>query len=251
MVIRKQRIPEIGDKFASRSAQKGVVGMIYEQDKMPFNKDGICPDIIINPHCIPSRMTINQLMECVLGKYCCYTGTLGNGSVFNKYTAHDVCDLLKDAGLKESVTENNGWDYLRDGFTGKKLKCKVFMGPTYYQRLKHMVSDKVYARTTGNYTTFMRQPVEGRSRDGGLKFGEMERDCMLAHGTTHFIKEKLFNNSDKFHVHVCDNCGFMMNSLSSCAICHNNNVRKCDFPYASKVLAHELMAMGIKMKIQV
>ena len=249
VVIRKQRIPEIGDKFASRSAQKGVVGMIYEQDKMPFNKDGICPDIIINPHCIPSRMTMNQLMECVFGKYCCHKGELGDATVFNKYTAYDICNMLKEEGMKENVNEDHGWEYLRDGFTGKKLKCKVFMGPTYYQRLKHMVSDKVYARTTGNYTTFMRQPVEGRSRDGGLKFGEMERDCMLAHGTTHFIKEKLFNNSDVFHVNTCKQCGSTVNNMKQCDMCLATDFVKCDFPYASKVLTHELSSMGIKVNL--
>ena len=247
IVIKKQRIPEIGDKFASRSAQKGVIGMILRQDQMPFNEDGITPDIIINPHCIPSRMTINQLMECILGKTSCINGTLGNATAFENITADQLCNELKKSGLKANKTENNGWEYMYDGFTGEKIKCRVFMGPTYYQRLKHMVSDKVYARTTGNITTFMRQPVEGRSRDGGLKFGEMERDAMLAHGTTYFIKEKLFDNSDKFNILICKKCNTIVNSTNICYQCDRNDFALCDFPYASKVFIHELMAMGIKI----
>jgi len=182
IVIRNQRIPEVGDKFASRAAQKGTVGAVYKQEDMPFNSEGICPDIIINPHAIPSRMTVNQLMECVLGKACAITGTYGDATPFSSSSTNNaaerICELLSTAGMKsEQAYERTGWERMYNGFTGELVKAKVFMGPTYYQRLKHMVSDKMHSRAHGHVTTLTRQPLEGRSRDGGLRFGEMERDC--------------------------------------------------------------------------
>ncbi len=180
--IRYQRIPEVGDKVASRAAQKGTIGAIYRQEDMPFNADGISPDIIINPHCIPSRMTTNQLMECVLGKVCSINGEYGDATPWTSSStgnaADNICEMLAAAGMKEQKGYNRtGWETLMNGFTGEQIKARVFMGPTYYQRLKHMVSDKMHARSQGHVTTLTRQPLEGRSRDGGLRFGEMERDC--------------------------------------------------------------------------
>ena len=182
IVIRNQRIPEVGDKFASRAAQKGTVGAVYRQEDMPFNSDGICPDIIINPHAIPSRMTVNQLMECVLGKACSIKGTYGDATPFSSSStdnaAERICELLASVGMESDKAYNRtGWEQMYNGFTGELVKAKVFMGPTYYQRLKHMVSDKMHSRAHGHVTTLTRQPLEGRSRDGGLRFGEMERDC--------------------------------------------------------------------------
>jgi DNA-directed RNA polymerase II subunit RPB2 len=183
IVIRNQRIPEVGDKFASRAAQKGTVGAVYRQEDMPFNSDGICPDIIINPHAIPSRMTVNQLMECVLGKACSIKGTYGDATPFSSSStdnaAERICELLASVGMESDKAYNRtGWEQMYNGFTGELVKAKVFMGPTYYQRLKHMVSDKMHSRAHGHVTTLTRQPLEGRSRDGGLRFGEMERDCL-------------------------------------------------------------------------
>ena len=182
IVIRNQRIPEVGDKFASRAAQKGTVGAVYRQEDMPFNSDGICPDIIINPHAIPSRMTVNQLMECVLGKACSIKGMYGDATPFSSSSTNNaaerICELLASVGMESNKSYNRtGWEQMYNGFTGELEKSKVFMGPTYYQRLKHMVSDKMHSRAHGHVTTLTRQPLEGRSRDGGLRFGEMERDC--------------------------------------------------------------------------
>ena len=253
--IRQQRIPEIGDKFASRAAQKGTCGAVYRQEDMPFNQDGICPDIIINPHAIPSRMTVNQLMECVLGKACAIGGTYGDSTPFTSSStdnaAERICELLAKVGMEQGTPhERNGWETLYNGMTGEPVKSKIFMGPTYYQRLKHMVSDKMHARASGNVTTLTRQPLEGRSRDGGLRFGEMERDCMIAHGASRFLKERLFDCSDPYQIIVCDNCGMIVASQDECTACQKDMVTKCNMPYAAKLLIAELMAMGIKVAIK-
>ena len=255
VIIRQVRIPEIGDKFASRSAQKGTCGATYRQEDMPFNKDGICPDIIINPHCIPSRMTVNQLMECVLGKACAIGGMYGDATPFTDSSKNDaanrICDLLAKVGMKENNSYNRtGWEQMYSGFTGEPIKARVFMGPTYYQRLKHMVSDKMHARAQGHVTTLTRQPLEGRSRDGGLRFGEMERDCMIAHGTSRFLKERLFDCSDPYQIIVCNKCGMITASKDECFACREDKVTSCNMPYAAKLLCQELMAMGIKVSIK-
>ena len=253
--IRDVRIPEVGDKFASRAAQKGTVGAILNPEDMPFNRDGITPDIIINPHCIPSRMTVNQLMECVLGKACAISGTFGDATPFTTSStdgaAERICELLANAGMKqENAYERTGWETLTNGMTGEPIKAKVFMGPTYYQRLKHMVGDKMHARAQGHVTTLTRQPLEGRSRDGGLRFGEMERDCMIAHGASRFLKERLFDCSDPYQIIVCDQCGMITTSPDECSSCRKDKVTTCNMPYAAKLLLQELMAMGIKVSIK-
>ena len=251
VVIRHQRIPEIGDKVASRAAQKGTIGAIYNQEDMPFTADGITPDIIINPHCIPSRMTTNQLMECVLGKACSLNGTYGDATPWSSNNTTDIiCDLLSSAGLQNKSYNKYGWEKLTNGFTGECIKAKVFIGPTYYQRLKHMVADKMHARSKGHVTTLTRQPLEGRSRDGGLRFGEMERDCMIAHGTSRFLKDRLFDCSDPYTIKICDKCGIISSNKSECKSCKMDNITTCNIPYASKLLIQELIAMGIKISIQ-
>lgn len=249
IIIRRYKIPEVGDKFASRAAQKGTVGIVLNQEDMPFTQDGICPDIIINPHAIPSRMTVNQLMECVLGKACVLKGFYGNATPFATTSVNvtdKICSLLKDTGF-----ERHGWENMYCGMTGEPIKSKIFIGPTYYQRLKHMVSDKIHARRKGNVTTMFRQPLEGRSRDGGLRFGEMERDCMITHGTSAFLKERLFDMSDPFNITICNECGMVVTSQEKCVGCNNTNIYNVDCPYASKLLFQQLLAMGIKPMIQV
>jgi DNA-directed RNA polymerase II subunit RPB2 len=171
VTIRNQKIPEVGDKVASRSAQKGTIGAIYSQEDMPFTQDGITPDIIINPMCIPSRMTISQLLETVLGKSCAIEGTFGDSTPFTE-SSTDIAEKLCDR-LQKNGYERHGWESLYSGFTGEPIQAKVFMGPTYYQRLKHLVKDKIHSRAHGHVTTLTRQPLEGRSRDGGLRFGEI------------------------------------------------------------------------------
>lgn len=256
IVIRNVKIPTVGDKFASRSAQKGTVGMMYSQEDMPFTAEGIVPDIIINPHCIPSRMTVNQLLECVLGKVSALSGEYGDASPFTKDSvnvADKVCEKLNKLGFEREGAAYNryGWETMYNGFTGEPMEAKIFIGPTYYQRLKHMVDNKMHARATGRITSLTRQPLEGRSRDGGLRFGEMERDCMIAHGTSAFIQERLCKVSDPFSVPVCMNpkCGMITASPDQCHACDNDHIETTTLPYAAKLLVQELNAMGIKMVI--
>lgn len=171
--VRSTRVPQIGDKFASRHGQKGTIGMTYRQEDFPFTADGITPDLIINPHAIPSRMTIGHLIECLLGKVSTLTGFEGDATPFTDVTVEAISHELRNQGFQQ-----RGFEVMYNGFTGRKLNAQVFVGPTYYQRLKHMVDDKIHSRARGPVQILTRQPVEGRSRDGGLRFGEMERDCL-------------------------------------------------------------------------
>jgi len=244
--VRNFRFPKIGDKFSSRHGQKGTVGMVYRQEDMPFTKDGIIPDIIINPHAIPSRMTIAQLIECILGKVCCETGNVGNGTAFDRINIEDLRNMLLESGH-----EKNGNEILYNGITGEQIKTQIFMGPTYYQRLKHMAGDKIHSRSSGPIVTMTRQPAEGRSSHGGLRFGEMERDCMIAHGSSSFLKERLMDVSDKYHVYNCGICGLISvyNSKTKsyeCKSCKNHtNFQRVNIPYSCKLLIQELQCISI------
>ena len=244
--IRSFRKPEIGDKFSSRHGQKGTVGMIYNSEDMPFSSNGIIPDIIINPHAIPSRMTIAQLIECILGKTCCEMGYMGSGTAFDRVSVQKISDMLEDAGH-----EKNGNEILYNGFTGEQLKTQIFIGPTYYQRLKHMSGDKIHSRSSGPIVTMTRQPAEGRSAHGGLRFGEMERDCMIAHGTAKFLKERMMDVSDKYSIFICSLCNMPAVSdpsknIYECKACSNyNNFKKIYIPYSCKLLMQELQCMNI------
>jgi len=202
--MRTTKIPQIGDKFASRHGQKGTIGITYRQEDMPFTSEGLVPDIIINPHAIPSRMTIAHLIECQLSKVSSLRGYEGDATPFTEVTVDSVSRLLREHGY-----QSRGFEVMYNGHTGRKLVAQVFLGPTYYQRLRHMVDDKIHARARGPLQILTRQPVEGRARDGGLRFGEMERDCMIAHGASAFLRERLFEVSDAYRVHVCDICGLM------------------------------------------
>ena len=235
----------------SRHGQKGTIGITYKQHEMPFTKDGIVPDIIVNPHAIPSRMTIAQLIECVLGKTAAELGVNCDATPFSGTNPYDIGEILTNkCGLHSSGTE-----VMYSGKTGEQLKANIFIGPTYYYRLKHLVEDKVHSRATGPYQLLTRQPAEGRSRDGGLRIGEMERDCMLAHGAVQFLKERLFENSDKYLVYVCQSCGFISianndKNLFKCTYCDNSTgYSQIQIPYASKLLIHELMSMSITPRL--
>lgn len=175
--LRSIRRPQIGDKFSSRHGQKGTIGITYRQEDMPFTSEGIIPDIIVNPHAIPSRMTIGQLIECLLGKVSSIKGTEGDATPFTKITVEDIGKRLLEAGYQP-----HGWELMHNGHTGRPLEAQIFIGPTYYQRLKHMVDDKIHSRAEGPVTMLTRQPLEGRAKGGGLRFGEMERDCLISHG---------------------------------------------------------------------
>ena len=181
--IRSVRIPQIGDKFASRHGQKGTVGITYRQEDMPFSSEGVCPDIIVNPHAIPSRMTIGHLIECLLSKVATLTGQEGDATPFSKVTVDEISAELQKRGYQCRAFER-----MYNGHTGRRQNAYIFLGPTFYQRLKHMVDDKIHARARGPLTTLTRQPVEGRAKDGGLRFGEMERDCMISHGVALMLK---------------------------------------------------------------
>ncbi|KAJ3363078.1 DNA-dependent RNA polymerase II [Allomyces arbusculus] len=246
--VRSTRVPQMGDKFASRHGQKGTVGMTYRQEDMPFSADGVTPDLIVNPHAIPSRMTIGHLVECLLSKVGSLTGTEGDATPFTDITVQEIADRLRSCGYQQ-----RGFEIMYNGHTGKKLAAQVFFGPTYYQRLKHMVDDKIHSRARGPLQILTRQPVEGRSRDGGLRFGEMERDCFIAHGAAQFLKDRLFDNSDAYRVHVCDLCGlFAIASATSyeCKGCKNSTkISQVYLPYAAKLLFQELMAMNIAPRL--
>ena len=219
---------------------------------MPFTQDGIVPDIIVNPHAIPSRMTIGQLIECIMGKSCSMLGLEGDSTPFTDLDPKDVSDILSTCGF-----EPYGNEVMYNGITGEQLKANIFIGPTYYQRLKHMVKDKYHSRSTGPVVLLTRQPAEGRTRDGGLRFGEMERDCIISHGAASFLKERLLDVSDNYKVHVCNNC-YMIGSVNP-----EKNIYKCDhcpnttefselrIPFAAKLLIQELISMSIVPRLMV
>lgn len=250
--IRSVRIPQIGDKFSSRHGQKGTVGITYRQEDMPFTSEGLIPDIIVNPHAIPSRMTIGQLIECLLGKVSAIKGTEGDATPFTSVTVEDIAKRLLEAGYQP-----HGWELMHNGHTGRPLEAQIFLGPTYYQRLKHMVDDKIHSRATGPVTLLTHQPLEGRARGGGLRFGEMERDCLISHGGANFIQERLMDMSDKSRVHVCDWCGLiavadLKRNVFHCRSCNNKTeISQVFIPYACKLLFQELMAMSVAPRIMV
>nr|AAY89343.1 RNA polymerase II second largest subunit [Antirrhinum majus] len=248
--IRSVRIPQIGDKFSSRHGQKGTIGMTYTQDDMPWSIEGITPDIIVNPHAIPSRMTIGQLIECIMGKVAAHMGKEGDATPFTDVTVDNISKALHKCGY-----QMRGFETMYNGHTGRPLTSMIFLGPTYYQRLKHMVDDKIHSRGRGPVQILTRQPAEGRSRDGGLRFGEMERDCMIAHGAAHFLKERLFDQSDAYRVHVCERCGLMgianlKKHSYECRSCKNKtDIVQIYIPYACKLLIQELMSMAIAPRL--
>ncbi|ESK95516.1 dna-dependent rna polymerase ii second largest subunit [Moniliophthora roreri MCA 2997] len=248
--VRSTRIPQIGDKFASRHGQKGTIGITYRQEDMPFTNEGIVPDLIINPHAIPSRMTIGHLVECLLSKVATLIGNEGDATPFTDLTVESVSMFLRQKGY-----QSRGLEVMYHGHTGRKLQAQVYLGPTYYQRLKHMVDDKIHSRARGPVQILTRQPVEGRSRDGGLRFGEMERDCMISHGIAGFLKERLFEASDAYRLHVCDICGLtaianLKKQNFECRACKNKTaISQLYIPYAAKLLFQELQSMNIAARL--
>jgi DNA-directed RNA polymerase II subunit RPB2 len=206
--------------------------------------------MIVNPHAIPSRMTIGHLIECLLSKVVSLNGNEGDATPFCGQTVEYVSKMLHDLGYQKY-----GNEVMYSGFTGKRLEVMIFLGPTFYQRLKHMVGDKIHSRGRGPTQILTRQPTEGRSRDGGLRFGEMERDCMISHGSARFLKERLFDVSDHYSVHVCHTCGLFCQAILAeeryhCKLCASSEkIYLVYMPYACKLLLQELMAMQIKPKL--
>ncbi|CAI4901201.1 ADS_G0050420.mRNA.1.CDS.1 [Saccharomyces cerevisiae] len=245
VLLRQNRRPELGDKFSSRHGQKGVCGIIVKQEDMPFNDQGIVPDIIMNPHGFPSRMTVGKMIELISGKAGVLNGTLEYGTCFGGSKLEDMSKILVDQGFNYS-----GKDMLYSGITGECLQAYIFFGPIYYQKLKHMVLDKMHARARGPRAVLTRQPTEGRSRDGGLRLGEMERDCVIAYGASQLLLERLMFSSDAFEVDVCDKCGLMGYS-GWCTTCKSaENIIKMTIPYAAKLLFQELLSMNIAPRLR-
>ncbi|XP_060608469.1 DNA-directed RNA polymerase III subunit RPC2-like [Ruditapes philippinarum] len=240
MLLRQTRRPEIGDKFSSRHGQKGVCGLIVPQSDMPFTDLGICPDIIMNPHGYPSRMTVGKLMELLGSKAGVLDGKFHYGTAFG---GDKVVDLSAD--LIRHGFNYLGKDYVTSGITGEPLEAYIYFGPIYYQKLKHMVVDKMHARAKGPRAVLTRQPTEGRSRDGGLRLGEMERDCLIGYGASMLLLERLMISSDAFEVDVCEQCG-LLGYLGWCQYCKSSkNVSTLKMPYACKLLFQELLSMNI------
>lgn len=242
--IRNTRIPEIGDKFASCTAQKGTCGMIFSQEDLPFDSEGITPDLIINPHAIPSRMTINMLLEMSFNLISCHDFKYSDSTPFKHENVQDqLLTWLKKNNIDTFEKE------MYCGRTGKKFPNKIFIAPSFYQRLKHLVDEKIHAREDGPIDMLTRQPIAGRSRDGGLRFGEMENNCTCAHGCSSIINSCLFSKSDKFQIPLCQSCGTISDNRKTCQICKNYVIMK-NIPYASKMIYQELLSMGFKLKIQ-
>ena len=272
--IREERIPNIGDKFASRAGQKGTIGMIIPEADMPFTKDGIRPDMIINPHALPSRMTIGQMIECIVGKGCALKGTFGDCTAF--YNRENKLSVFGDILLRNNF-HSTGDEILYNGMNGKQLEASIFIGPTYYMRLKHMVKDKINHRARGPRTNLTRQPVSGRANDGGLRIGEMERDAVISHGMSHFLKESMMERADAYQIAVCNHTGMMAiyNPARDILLSpgadgpikytgslfqenqqevqqitkYGKHFSVVQIPYAMKLLIQELQAMNIQVRI--
>jgi DNA-directed RNA polymerase II subunit RPB2 len=248
--LRTTRKPVIGDKFSSRHGQKGTVGNIIPEEDMPFTSNGDRPDIIINPHAIPSRMTIGQLKETLLGKVLIELGLFGDGTSFGELHVEDISTKLLELGY-----EAHGNVLMHNGLTGDQIECNVFMGPVFYQRLKHMVNDKQHSRSIGPMVNLTRQPAEGRSRDGGLRFGEMEKDAMVSHGAAKFTRGRMYDASDKYSVHICKRCGLVASynnemHIHHCRTCDNrSDFAYVEIPYACKLLFQELTTMNVVPRV--
>ena len=248
--LRTVRKPVIGDKFSSRSGQKGTIGNIIPEEDMPFTASGLKPDIILNPHAIPSRMTIAHLKETIMTKVLVQLGLFGDGTSFGELEIHTICEELLRLGY-----ESRGNELLYNGLTGEQHECSIFMGPIFYQRLKHMVNDKQHSRSIGPMVNLTRQPAEGRSRDGGLRFGEMERDAMISHGASRFTRGRMYDASDKYHVYSCNKCGMIATyndemHIHICRTCENRtDFSYVEIPYACKLLFQELMTMNIAPRL--
>ena len=250
--IRDMRLPEIGDKFASRHGQKGVVGLLAKAEDLPYTASGVSPDVLINPHAFPSRMTVGMMMESITGKAAAIRGKKADASAFVGEKMDDVKDVMDAAGFKYS-----GKEIMYDGRTGKQFPVEVFIGVVYYQKLHHMVADKIHARARGQVQMLTKQPTEGRARGGGLRFGEMERDCIIAYGASMILKDRLLDESDKSEIYVCERCGLVAyhdvkQRRFYCRVCGDKGkVSSVSVAYAFKLLLQEMSSLNVAPRLLV
>jgi DNA-directed RNA polymerase subunit B len=250
--VRDMRIPEIGDKFASRHGQKGVVGILARYEDLPYTAEGVIPDVLINPHAFPSRMTVGMFMESISGKAAAVRGARFDGSAFVGEKTEEIKAALEHSGLKYS-----GKEMMYDGRTGKPFPVEVFIGVVYYQKLHHMVADKIHARARGQVQMLTKQPTEGRARGGGLRFGEMERDCLIAYGASMILKDRLLDESDKSEIYVCERCGLVAyhdvkQRKYVCRVCGDKaKVSSVSVAYAFKLLLQEMQSLNVAPRLMI
>ncbi|MDP3992530.1 MAG: DNA-directed RNA polymerase subunit B, partial [Nanoarchaeota archaeon] len=240
---RDQRIPELGDKFATSHGQKGVIGLIVDEEDVPFTSKGIRPDVMFNPHGLPSRMTVGYLLELLAGKVGCLRGEVMDGTAFSGADKKELEEQLKELGFRY-----DGKETMYSGVTGKKMHAKIFVGNLYYLKLKYMVGNKLHGRASGKIALLTRQPVEGRSRGGALRLGEMEQQAIVAHGASLLLKERY--DSDKVLLHVCTKCGALaiednIRNKTVCPLCNSEEVESIEISYAFKLLMEELQGLHI------
>jgi DNA-directed RNA polymerase subunit B len=247
IVMRDMKIPEVGDKFASRHGQKGIIAIIVPQEDLPFTPDGVVPDIIFNPHGIPSRMTMGQMLEIISGKLAALMGKQISAPAFGAMLESEIRKDLESYGFRD-----DGKEAMYDGRTGERFESQIFIGSCFYQKLDHLVSNKIHARSRGPVTLLTKQPTEGRSKEGGLRLGEMEKDCLIAHGAALLLKERF--DSDKTSIPICSECGMIaihdkIRNRKYCQICGDSKIVDVDMSYAFKLMMEELKSMLIYPKL--
>ncbi len=249
VIVRDLKIPEIGDKFASRHGQKGVIGLIVPQEDLPFTEDGVIPDVVFDPHGIPSRMTMGNLLEIIAAKVAALSGKIIYSPPFSPVKEEELRKKLKELSYRD-----DGREVMHEGTTGKQFTGRIFIGSCFYQKLDHLVSNKIHARARGPVTLLTKQPTEGRSKEGGLRLGEMEKDCLIAHGAVITLKERF--DSDKTVVPVCTECGLIairdvIRKKTYCPVCGESKIVNVEMSHAFKLMLDELKSMGIYPKIVV